>query len=205
MVEGSGTSPIDFYFDFSSPYGYIAAHRVEALGAGLQREIVWRPILLGAAFKATGQSPLVGQPLRGPYHLNDMKRMARRFGLPFRLPDGFPLATMAAARAFYWAGEQSPQRGKDLALALFGACFADGINITTADTVAAIAARTGFDADAVRAGIADPAIKEKLRAETDGAIARGVFGSPFFIVDGEPFWGNDRIADLHDWVVTGGW
>lgn len=198
-------APIDFYFDFSSPYGYLAAHRVEALGAETGREILWHPILLGVAFKATGQSPLVSQPLRGPYHLNDMKRSARRLGLRFQLPDGFPLATMAAARAFYWAEATSPVAAKKLALALLDACFAKGTNITKAETVAAIAADLGFNAEAVLAGIADPAIKEKLRAETDIAIARGVFGSPFFIVDGELFWGNDRLADLRDWALTGGW
>jgi 2-hydroxychromene-2-carboxylate isomerase len=203
MVESG--APIDFYFDFSSPYGYLAAHRVEALGAELSRDINWRPILLGAAFKATGQSPLVDQPLRGPYHLNDMKRTARRLGLPFQLPAGFPLATMAAARAFYWQDEQSPAAAKKLALALYDACFADGVNITRAETVAGIATAIGLDGTAMAAAIADPRIKEKLRAETDAAIARGVFGSPFFIVGNEPFWGNDRLPDLRDWILSGGW
>ncbi|WP_322090922.1 2-hydroxychromene-2-carboxylate isomerase [Dongia mobilis] len=198
-------APVEFYFDFSSPYGYLAAHRVEALGAELGRDILWRPILLGVAFKATGQSPLIAQPLRGPYHLHDLKRTARRLGLPFQLPEGFPLPTMAAARAFYWAEAQSPAAAKKLALALYDACFAEGINITKGETVAEIAGKAGFDADAILAAIADPAIKERLRAETDGAVARGVFGSPFFIVDGEPFWGNDRLADLRDWIKSGGW
>lgn len=198
-------SPIDFYFDFSSPYGYIAAHRIEALGEEIGRAIRWRPILLGVAFKATGQSPLVSQPLRGPYHLRDMQRSARRLGIPFRLPEGFPLPTMAAARAFYALDAGSPDDARKLAIALFDACFADGINITKGETVAGIAARIGLDGPAILAAIGDPAIKEKLRAETDGAIARGVFGSPFFIVDDEPFWGNDRIPDMRDWIVTGGW
>lgn len=197
--------PVDFYFDFSSPYGYIAAHRVGALGRELGREIRWHPILLGVAFKATGQSPLVSQPLRGPYHLHDMKRATRRLGLPFQLPEGFPLPTMAAARAFYFLDSTAPDAAKALALALFDACFAAGINITRAETVAGIAMKIGLDGAAIEAAIGDPAIKEKLRAETDAAIARGVFGSPFFIVDGEPFWGNDRIPDLRDWIVTGGW
>jgi 2-hydroxychromene-2-carboxylate isomerase len=198
-------SPIDFYFDFSSPYGYIAAHRMAALGAELGREIRWHPILLGVAFKATGQSPLVAQPLRGPYHLHDMKRTSRRLGLPFQLPAGFPLPTMAAARAFYFLDATTPDEAKVLALALFDACFADGINITKAETVAGIATKAGLDGSAIEAAINDPAIKEKLRAETDAAIARGVFGSPFFIVGDEPFWGNDRIPDLCDWIVSGGW
>lgn len=198
-------APIDFYFDFSSPYGYIAAHRVEALGAELGREIRWRPILLGVVFKTTGQTPLVSQPLRGPYHLLDLKRATRRLGIPFKLPEGFPLATMAAARAFHWLDGKSPQQAKELALALLNACFADGVNITPAATVAGIGGRIGLNPAELEAAIADPANKEKLRQATDAAIARGVFGSPFFIVDDEPFWGNDRIPDLRDWIVTGGW
>ena len=198
-------TPIEFFFDFSSPYGYFAAHRIAAVGAEVQREIVWRPILLGAVFKATGQSPLVGQPLRGPYHLHDMTRTARRLALPFQLPTGFPLATIAAARAYYWAEGQSPDDAKRLALALFDAAFGQGINITGSEVVVTVARQAGFDPAAVSAGIALPEIKERLKMETGQAIVRGIFGSPFFIADGEAFWGNDRIPDLRDWLKSGGW
>ena len=197
--------PIEFYFDFSSPYGYLAAHRIEAVGADYGREVLWRPILLGAVFKATGQSPLVSQPLRGPYHLHDLQRTARRQNLPFRLPADFPMATIAAARAFYWVDSQSPAEAKRLALALFDAVFAQGTNISATDSVVAIAQAAGFDSDAIRAGISAAEIKARLKAETDQAIERGIFGSPFFIVDGEAFWGNDRIPDLCDWLKSGGW
>jgi 2-hydroxychromene-2-carboxylate isomerase len=196
---------IEFYFDFSSPYGYFAAHRIEEVAAEFGREAVWRPILLGAVFKATGQSPLVGQPLRGPYHLHDMKRTARRLKLPFQLPEGFPIAAIAASRAYYWTERQSVANAKRLALALFNAAFARGVNTATADVVADVAAEAGFDPENIRIGIVAPEIKERLKAETDGAIARGVFGSPFFIVDNEAFWGNDRLPDLRDWLKTGGW
>ena len=197
--------PIEFYFDFSSPYGYLAAHRIEAVGAEAGREVLWRPILLGVVFKASGQSPLVSQPLRGPYHRHDLERTARRQKLPFRLPDDFPMATIAAARAFYALEAASPQDAKKLALALFDAAFAQGINISTRETVLDIAAKAGLDRDRIAAGIEDAAVKQRLKAETDGAIARNIFGSPFFVVDGEMFWGNDRIPDLKDWLATGGW
>lgn len=197
--------PIEFFFDFSSPYGYLAAHRIEAVGAEAGREVLWRPILLGVVFKASGQSPLVSQPLRGPYHRHDLERTARRQKLPFRLPDDFPMATIAAARAFYALEAASPQDAKKLALALFDAAFAQGINISTRETVLDIAAKAGLDRDRIAAGIEDAAVKQRLKAETDGAIARNIFGSPFFVVDGEMFWGNDRIPDLKDWLATGGW
>ena len=156
-------------------------------------------------FKATKQSPLVSQPLRGPYHLHDLHRTSRRLELPFQLPEGFPLSTIAAARAYYWAEGQSPQDARRLALALFDAAFGQGRNITSNEAVASVAQQAGFDPAAVGAGIASPEIKQRLKAETDRAIDRGIFGSPFFIVEGEAFWGNDRIPDLRDWLRTGGW
>ncbi len=197
--------PIEFYFDFSSPYGYLAAHRVEEVGEAFGRKILWRPILLGVVFKASGQTPLVSQPLRGPYHKHDLMRTARRLKLPFQLPDGFPMATIAAARAFYALETRSPDDAKKLALALFDAAFQQGINISSRETVLGIAEKNGFDRTVIAAGIEDEAVKERLKAETDGAIARNIFGSPFFVVDGEMFWGNDRIPDLKDRLATGGW
>jgi 2-hydroxychromene-2-carboxylate isomerase len=198
-------APIEFYFDFSSPYGYLAAHRIDDVGAEAGRAVLWRPILLGAVFKATGQSPLVSQPLRGPYHLHDLKRTARRLKLPFQLPDDFPMATIAAARAFYALEAGSPADAKRLALALFDAAFQRGINISATETVLGLGAEIGLDPTRLEAGIKDNDVKQRLKAETDGAIARNIFGSPFFVVDGEMFWGNDRIPDLRDWLKTDGW
>jgi 2-hydroxychromene-2-carboxylate isomerase len=197
--------PIEFYFDFSSPYGYLAAHRIEDVGAESGREILWRPILLGAVFKASGQSPLVSQPLRGPYHKHDLLRTARRQKLPFRFPDDFPMATIAAARAFYALDAGSPKDAKRLALALFDTAFQQGINISATASVLDVAEKIGLDRAAIEAGIGDNTVKQRLKTETDNAIERNIFGSPFFVVDGEMFWGNDRIPDLRDWLKTGGW
>jgi 2-hydroxychromene-2-carboxylate isomerase len=120
------------------------------------------------------------------------------------MPSPFPIATVAAARAFLWAGDRDPVKAKALAHALYRAYFADGVDISDAETVIRIAAQAGFDADAVRAGIADQAIKDRLKANVDEALARGVFGSPFIFVDGEPFWGADRLAQVEKWLATGG-
>src|SRR5512134_3771445 len=96
------SSPIEFYFDFSSPYGYLASTRIDAIAARFGRETVWRPILLGAVFRVTGGKPLPMLPLKGDYAARDTARFARLWGVPFRLPGKFPIATQAAARAFYW-------------------------------------------------------------------------------------------------------
>ena len=197
--------PIEFYFDFSSPYGYFASERIDDIAAEFGRGVIWRPYLLSVAFKSTGQSPLVQQPLRGPYHLRDMHRTARKLKLPFVLPEGFPLSTIAAARAFYWLEGQSVDKAKALAHAVYRAAFATGRNVTSSETVVDIAAGIGLDVAGVLEGIGTPTVKDRLRAETDHALARGAFGSPFIFIGEEPFWGNDRLEDVRDWLRTGGW
>jgi len=185
-------APIDFYFDFSSPYGYLASHKIEPLAAKYGRGVSWRPMLLGAAFKATGSGPLPGIPLKGEYAKRDFLRSARFHGVPFRLPEPFPVSTVSACRAFY----ASPaERQIPLAKALLRAYFADNVNIGEADNVLKVAAALGLKPD-----LNDPAIKDKTRAEVDAALARGVFGSPYVIVDGEPFWGIDRFDQLERWL-----
>jgi len=198
------STPITFYFDFSSPYGYIASAKIDALAAKHNRDVIWRPFLLGAAFKATGGGPLPSIPIKGPYHVRDFPRSARFHGVPYRQPGTFPISAVQPARAFYWLDGRDPQRAKALAAALFRAYFAEGIDISSADATLAVCAKSGLDADAVRAGINDQAVKDRLRAETEQALGAGAFGSPYIIVDGEPFWGSDRLDQIERWLATGG-
>jgi 2-hydroxychromene-2-carboxylate isomerase len=198
-------SPIDFYFDFSSPYGYLASTRIDALGAKYGREVNWKPILLGATFKVTGGAPLPMVPLKGDYSMRDFVRSAGFHGIPYKQPTSFPVSTQAPARAFYWAHAQDAARAKVLASALYSAYFVDDVNISNpADTVA-VAAKAGFEAGKVEAALNDPAIKDKLKSEVDASIERSVFGSPYFVVDDEAFWGMDRMDQLEKWLATGGW
>jgi 2-hydroxychromene-2-carboxylate isomerase len=180
---------IDFYFDFSSPYGYLAAQRIEPLAAKYGRTVKWRPMLLGVAFKATGGGPLPSIPLKGDYSKRDMLRSARFHGIAFRLPDVFPVSTVSACRAFYATGSVP------LARALFKAYFADNVNIGEAENVRRIAGTLGLQVD-----LDSPSIKERTRAEVDAAVAKGVFGSPYIVVDGEPFWGMDRFDQIERWL-----
>ena len=96
---------IDFYFDFSSPYGYLAAERIDGIAERHGRTVAWRPFLLGAVFQRIGGSPLVDQPMKGPYSRHDMLRSARLHGIAFSVPDNFPVNSIAACRAFYWLAE----------------------------------------------------------------------------------------------------
>ena len=111
--------PILFYFDFYSPYGYLASLKIDDIAARYEREVAWKPILLGPVFKASGNTPLVSQPLKGNYSKHDFVRSARYFKAPFGLPDPFPIATVAAARAFYWLYDRDPVKAKSLAKRLF--------------------------------------------------------------------------------------
>jgi 2-hydroxychromene-2-carboxylate isomerase len=201
----STPAPVDFYFEFSSPYGYIASGLADGFEQRIGRPLAWRPILLGPVFKMTGSAPLVSIPLKGDYSKRDFVRTAKMHGVPFRMPDAFPINTVAAARAFYWAQDRDAGKARELAKALYRAYFADNRNITPAAAVVEIARSVGLDGDALASALEDAALKERTKHEVDAAIARGVFGSPFFIIDGEPFWGVDRMPMAERWVKTGGW
>ncbi|MBR9972490.1 2-hydroxychromene-2-carboxylate isomerase [Magnetospirillum sulfuroxidans] len=199
------SNPIDFYFDFSSPYGYFAADSIDRMAAEAGRSCRWIPILLGAAFKASGNQLLIEQPLKGAYSRHDWDRVARMSGLAYGFPDPFPVATIAAARVFWWLDADDGTVAKDFARAVFAAYFGQGRNIGDKAVVAAVAGECGHDPAAALAAMDDGLWKTKCRDETEAAIAAGVFGSPFFVVDGEAFWGWDRLPMVRRWLETGGW
>ena len=201
----AGGSPVDFYFEFSSPYGYIASCLAEDFEKRIGRPVRWRPMLLGPVFKLTGQAPLTQVPMKGEYSKKDFSRSARLHKVPFTQPANFPIFSVAPLRAFYWASDRDAAQGRALAKALYKAYFVEGHDISSPAQVLAVARSLGLDADALSKAFDDPALKERAKREVDAAIASGVFGSPFFIVDGEPFWGVDRMPMLEDWIRRGGW
>lgn len=198
-------TPIEFWFDFSSPYGYVAAELIEAVGARHGRAVTWRPILLGPIFKAVGTMPLTELPLKGDYSRHDFARMARLHKVPFRLPEKFPVGTQVAARAFYLLDDADPARARDFALRVYRAYFARGEDVADPARVLSLAAESGADVPALAEALKGEAIKERMKDEVAKAMKAGVFGSPYFIVDGEPFWGVDRLPVLEEWLRTGGW
>jgi 2-hydroxychromene-2-carboxylate isomerase len=197
-------SSLQFHFDFSSPYGYLGAEKIEALAARHRRNVDWRPMLLGVAFKATGSQPLTTIPLKGEYTKHDVPRSARFHGVAFNMPARFPIATQAPARIVLWQRERDAANAGHLVKVLYRAYFVEGRDIGDADVAADVAATTGIDRDAARAVVDDPAWKDALRREVEAAMAKGVFGSPFVFVDGEPFWGIDRFEQVDRWLAEGG-
>lgn len=195
--------PIDFYFDFSSPYSYIASEWIGAVAARHGRTVNWRAILLGATFQVTGLRPPAEFPLKRDYLMRDVARSAAYAGVPLRMPEVFPIPTQNAARVFWWLHAQDPQRAVAWARTGLRAYFARGINLADPAALKALCQESGLDGDAAEAAWNAPEWKAKLKSVNEAAIASGVFGAPFFVIDGEPFWGNDRQAQIEAWLASG--
>ena len=199
------SNPIEFYFDFSSPYGYFSSEKIEQLAQRCGRTVIWRPYLMGAVMKITERKPLIQIPMLNEYGMRDLKRIARYENISFRIPSQFPIATVAACRAYYWLSQDEVDKAKELAHALFRAYFVDDQLISKPETVIGIASKIGIDPSGVETALQDDEVKLKVREVTDSAIEQSIFGSPFFIVDGEPFWGHDRLEQVEAWAKSGGW
>jgi 2-hydroxychromene-2-carboxylate isomerase len=183
-----GESPV-FYFDYSSPYAYLAAMRI----GDLLPDATWRPIAFGALIRQIGKVPWSLGPGRAAGVREVEERAAARGLPPVRWPDGWPdesysLLPLRAALVADEAGRIVP-----FSLAVYRLVFAEGRTLTDPEPVLQAAAAAGVDPEALRAGVADPAIKARLRANTDEAIARGVTGVPTLAVGDELFWGDDRL------------
>jgi 2-hydroxychromene-2-carboxylate isomerase len=199
-------SPIEFWFDFASGYAYFAALEIEALAERHGRSVLWRPFTLGAAFKVTGAQGLSRTPLKGEYARRDWQRLARLKGVVFKLPERHPKVGLAAIRAFYHIDRIDPPAAARLAKHIITGYFQDGLDTDDPDAIAQAASRLpGLDRESVLAGINDPEVKAIARQHGEAVVARGVFGSPWIFVDGEPFWGSDRLAMVEQWLATGPW
>jgi len=198
-------SPIEFWFDFSSGYAYFAAQEIDALGARVSRSILWRPYMLGTAFKVTGMRGLSSTPVKGDYARHDWARAARKMGVPFAPPKDHPKIALPATRAFYWIEAHHAGHENRFAREVFGQYFSGKLDTSDPDSIAALAGGLGLDAARVRTGLDAVEIKDHARTMSETAVRRGIFGSPFLVVDGEPFWGWDRLPMLEEWIRTGGW
>jgi 2-hydroxychromene-2-carboxylate isomerase len=197
-------TPLDFYFDFTSPYSYIASEWIEALAARHGRTVRWHAILLGATFQAAELKGPVAYPIKREYSLRDFRRSARFEGVPYVPPEEFPIPTQNAARLFWWLHDTSDAAAA-IAWARAGlrAYFTRGLMLSQPAALRTLAAEAGLDADEAEAVWNDAQWKARLKRANDEAIAAGVFGAPFFFVDGEPFWGNDRKAQIERWLAQG--
>jgi 2-hydroxychromene-2-carboxylate isomerase len=188
---------VDFYFDFSSPYSYLASESIDSLAGRNGHAVNWIPMMLGVIFKTTGSAPLTQQhPWRASYSVMDFKRSAEMANLPFRYPSRFPQASHNAARVLLWLQQSAPEKAKPFAQAVFRNLFVHDGDIQDPDNLATIGRTLDIDEAALRASIQDPAIKQRLAANNESATARQVFGAPTFFVGDEQFWGHDRMPQL---------
>ncbi|MEX0807853.1 MAG: 2-hydroxychromene-2-carboxylate isomerase [Dongiaceae bacterium] len=203
---GAKAEPIEFHFDFVSPYGCLGGIGIEQVAARHGRTVRWCPMLLGVTvIKIMGLKPVPEIPLKGPYAAHDLQRFFRLVGLPWNPANDGLVDPLPGLRAFVWLDALDQVTGKGLAQRIYRAHWCEGRDMSMPDAVADEAAAMGLDRAVVIAAMRDDRIKLMLREQVEASIGKGVFGCPTFIVDGEMFWGADRLDQVERWVATGGW
>jgi 2-hydroxychromene-2-carboxylate isomerase len=198
--------PIACYFDFLSPYAYLALGRARKLARAHGRELELRPVLLGVTvMQVMGLKPIPQTPLKGDYARRDVERLARLHGVPFRHHGLAEVSPVAAMRAFLHIRQQDAAAADAFATRVFDRLWQAGGDISRFEGFAADVAAVGQDPAAVQAASESPAGRALLRQAVQAAVDAGVFGVPFFIADGEPFWGGDRLPMLDHWLTHGNW
>lgn len=192
------TTPIEFWFDLASPYSALASFRISEVASGL--EVRWRPFLLGPIFKAQGwnDTPFNLYPAKGRWMWRDVPRRALRSGLKFRQPSVFPRSSVLAGRVALVA--QLEGWGEACVKATFRAEFERDVDIASPEAMTRLVTELGHDGPAAVARAQTQPIKDTLRAHTDEASRRGIFGAPTFFVGEELFWGDDRLEDAVAWA-----
>lgn len=191
---------LDFYFDFISPYAYLASTKIEAIAARHQRRVRWHPFRLGiTVVKVMGLRPLMQTPLKSDYITADIRRLAQVLDVPLKRNGGLD-DPLPPARLFYALPEE---QAAPLAKTLLHACWADGRDISDQAVLIELGEGCGIGAGAVRAALADQATRQRLNDATSAAMARGVFGSPTFAVGDQLFWGVDRLWLLDHYLASG--
>jgi len=197
---------IEFYFDPISPFAYLGSIQIERLAARLNRQVEWKPVLIGVTIlKVMGLKPLPETPLKGPYLRHDAVRLAEYFDVPFRYHGLTGINSLAALRAFVLLKERDAGLAKLLAQKVFSRLWVRGLNMTETDDFADEAKDLGVDVPMLLRDIETDYAKDALKRQVDAAIQAGVFGVPYFVVDGEPIWGVDRMWMVEHWAIRHAW
>lgn len=184
---------VEYYFDFGSPAAYLASTQLPALAAETGATVLWRPMLLGGVFVATGNASPASVPAKGRYIFRDFARFAQRYGVPLKVNPFFPINTITLMRVAVGLQMREDPRFMDYCRAMYRAIWVEAQNMNDPATVASVWQASGFDAPALLTLASEQAVKDKLKAETERAVSRGVFGAPTFFVGEEMFWGQDRL------------
>ncbi len=186
----------EFYFDIHSPYSYLASTQLPALERRVGQRAVWKPMLLGGVFKSTGNRSPATLPAKARYTWIDVQRWAIRYNVPVHFPGWFPGNSLLPLRACTAAFMADEEQGRRLTIEAFRAAWVDNIDMSLPEAMMEVAAMAGLDGAHLVGRCRDQDVKDRLRATTEDAVARKVFGAPTFFVNDELFFGNDRM----DWV-----
>lgn len=184
---------VEFFFDLGSPASYLAHTQLPDLCREAGAELVYRPMLLGGVFQATGNASPAMIPAKGRYMIRDLMRFAERYGVPMRFNPHFPINTLTLMRLLVAVQLHQPECLGEALRVLFQALWVDGVNMGEPARVADVLTAAGFDVAALQAQISEPAVKEALKTTTEEAVRRGVFGAPTCFVGQEMFFGQDRL------------
>ncbi len=183
----------DFWFDFGSSASYLAWTQLPALEAATGAKALYKPMLLGGVFQATGNQSPVNVPAKGTYLWDDFMRFARRYGVAFGRNPHFPIMTLPFMRGAIALQARDDTRFMDYCHAVFSAIWVEGVNLNDPAVAAETLRNAGFDAQALMALANEQSTKDALKAATQSAVERGVFGAPTFFVGDQMFWGQDRM------------
>lgn len=187
---------VEFFFDFGSPATFLGYTQIDRIAKQTGAEVIWKPMLLGGVFKATGNSSPVLIPAKAKWMNRDLARWAKRYNTEIRFPAGFPLNTlplMRGAVGYLRESEASFRRYVDM---VFHAIWQNEIDVRDHDRFGALLAENDFDPGEFLVMIADPEVKADLMKRTEEAVEKGIFGAPSFLIDGVLHFGQDRL----DWV-----
>jgi len=182
---------VEFFFDFGSPASYLAWTQLPRIARAADAQIIWRPMLLGGVFKATGNQSPVMIPSKGAWMLKDLARFASRYGVPMQFNPNFPINTLTLMRGA--AGYQNDERFERYVQVMFEALWTQRKNLGKPEVVAEVLSAAGFAPAEFEQLVNDEAVKERLKATTEEAIKRGVFGAPTFFIGSEMHFGQDRL------------
>jgi 2-hydroxychromene-2-carboxylate isomerase len=184
---------VEFFFDVGSPSSYLAWTQLPKICADAGATLVYRPMLLGGVFQATGNASPVTVPAKGRYVNMDYQRYAKRYGVPLIINPHFPIITLHLMRVATGVQLRMPERLQDFLAAVFKALWIEPLDLNDAQLTSQVLAGAGFPPAEVDALVNDPDVKAALRATTEEAVRRGVFGAPTSFVDDEMFFGQDRL------------
>ena len=184
---------VEFFFDVGSAASYLAWRELPRIAQQTGAHIVWKPMLLGGVFQATNNHSPMTVPAKGSYLMEDFTRFAKRYGCAFNHNPHFPINTVTLMRGAAGIQMREPERLQDYLNAVFPAIWVDSKNMNDPATVASVLQPAGFEPAAFMALVSDQAVKDQLKATTQDAIERGVFGAPAFFVNGTQYWGQDRL------------